>query len=139
MTEFTPWVSAAGGALIGLAAAWLMLAHGRIAGVSGIINRLLPPFSDTSWLERLAFVGGLVIAPSLFIAGGGSIVQTVPDDLILLLVSGVLVGFGSTIGNGCTSGHGVCGLSSLSLRSAIATVVFMLAGMATVFLVRHVL
>lgn len=139
MTEFTPWVSAAGGALIGLAAAWLMLAHGRIAGVSGIINRLLPPFSDTSWLERLAFVGGLVIAPSLFIAGGGSIVQTVPDDLILLLVSGVLVGFGSTIGNGCTSGHGVCGLASLSLRSAVATVVFMLAGMATVFLVRHVL
>lgn len=139
MTEFTPWTSALGGALIGLAAVWLMLANGRVAGISGIVNRLMPPFSDTAWRERLAFVVGLVAAPYLYLSVGGSIVQTVPENFILLGVAGVLVGFGSTIGNGCTSGHGVCGLASLSWRSAVATVTFMLTGMATVFLVRHVL
>jgi uncharacterized membrane protein YedE/YeeE len=139
MTAFTPWESVAGGVLIGLAAVWLMLANGRIAGISGFVNRLLPPYSDAAWLERLAFVGGLLIAPLLFIAGGGSIVQTVPDNMILLLVAGVLVGFGTTIGNGCTSGHGVCGLALLSWRSVVATLVFMFSGMAVVFLTRHVL
>lgn len=139
MTEFTPLMSALGGALIGLAAVWLMLANGRVAGISTIVNRLLPPYGDTVWREQLAFVVGLLAAPHLVIAAGGSIVQTVPDDFALLGIAGILVGFGTTIGNGCTSGHGVCGLASLSPRSAVATAMFMLAGVATVFLVRHVL
>ena len=136
MTEFTPVQSAIGGVLIGLAVAWLMIANGRTAGISGIVNRLLPPVDD-AWPERLAFVAGLLVAPFIYLAAGGTIIQTVPDDFILLGVAGILVGFGTTLGNGCTSGHGVCGIASLSPRSAVATLVFMATGMATVFIVRH--
>ncbi len=136
MTEFTPVQSAIGGVLIGLAVAWLMIANGRTAGISGIVNRLLPPVDD-AWPERLAFVVGLLVAPFIYLAAGGTIIQTVPDDFILLGVAGILVGFGTTLGNGCTSGHGVCGIASLSPRSAVATLVFMATGMATVFIVRH--
>lgn len=139
MTEFTPWSSAAGGALIGLAAVWLLAATGRIAGISGILNRLLPPYGDQLWMERLAFIVGLVVAPLLYISAGGSIVQTVSSNFALLVAAGLLVGFGSTIGNGCTSGHGVCGISRLSKRSLIATLVFMATGAVTVFFVRHVI
>lgn len=139
MTEITPWDSAAGGALIGLAAVWLMAANGRIAGISGIVNRLLPPYTDTLMADRLAFVIGLVVAPLAVISAGGSIVQTVSENLVLLVVAGVLVGFGSTIGNGCTSGHGVCGLSRFSKRSLVATIVFMGTGAMTVYVMRHVI
>jgi uncharacterized membrane protein YedE/YeeE len=137
MTEFTPLASLAGGMLIGLAAVWLMAANGRIAGVSGILGRLLPPDRDGTAPERLAFVAGLIVAPVLYTAAGGSIVQTISDNMLLLAFAGLLVGFGSTVGSGCTSGHGVCGLSRLSKRAFAATIVFMTTGMITVFVVRH--
>jgi uncharacterized membrane protein YedE/YeeE len=137
MTEFTPLASLAGGMLIGLAAVWLMAANGRIAGVSGILARLLPPDGDGTAPERLAFLAGLVVAPVLYAAAGGTIVQTISDNMPLLALAGLLVGFGSTMGSGCTSGHGVCGLSRLSKRAFAATIVFMTTGMITVFVVRH--
>ncbi|MEQ1753668.1 MAG: YeeE/YedE thiosulfate transporter family protein [Micropepsaceae bacterium] len=139
MTEFAPWDAAAGGALIGLAAVWLMAANGRIAGISGIVNRLLPPYTDALLPDRVAFVVGLVVAPTIVIAFGGSVVQTISDNPVLLVVAGLLVGFGSTIGNGCTSGHGICGLSRFSKRSLAATLVFMATGALTVYVMRHVL
>lgn len=139
MTEFTPVSALMGGALIGLAAVWFMLANGRIAGISGIVNRLLPPYADRLWAERVAFVLGLVLAPTAYVAAGGSFVQTVPESGVVLVIAGLLVGFGTTIGSGCTSGHGVCGLPRLSRRSIVATAVFMAAGALTVFIARHVL
>ena len=140
MTEFTPLTSLIGGAMIGLSAVLLMAWEGRIAGISGIAGRLLPPYRDGAFLSRLGFVVGLIAAPLLAVAiTGREIVQTVPSNLPLMIVAGLLVGFGSVYGNGCTSGHGVCGLSRLSLRSLVATVVFMATGFATVFLARHVI
>jgi uncharacterized membrane protein YedE/YeeE len=139
MTEFTPIPSLLGGLLIGIAAVWLMAANGRIAGVSGMLNRLLPPDRDGSAPERVAFIAGLIVAPVAYVAAGGTLVQTVTSNVSLLVIAGLLVGFGSTLGSGCTSGHGVCGLSRLSVRSLVATAVFMSAGIATVFLTRHVL
>jgi hypothetical protein len=138
MTEFTPLSSLVGGLLIGLAAVWLMAANGRIAGVSGILGRLLPPDRDGTAPERLAFISGLIAAPMLVVAAGGTLQQTLSSNLALLVVAGLLVGFGSTLGSGCTSGHGVCGLSRLSRRAFAATLVFMAAGMITVYVVRHV-
>ena len=135
---FTPWASLAGGALIGLSAALLILGSGRVAGISGIVGGLLKPGGpETTW--RLAFLGGLLAAPLLWrlfaalpeaqpVAGGG-----------LLVVAGLLVGIGTRYGSGCTSGHGVCGLSRLSPRSLAATLAFMGAGFATVYVVRHLL
>lgn len=139
MTEFTPLASTLGGILIGLAAVILMLANGRIAGISGIASAVLPPFADSETLARLAFIVGLIAAPLVYIALGGSIVQTVSPNLPLMAIAGLLVGFGSVYGGGCTSGHGVCGLSRLSQRSLAATASFMGAAMITVFVVRHVL
>ncbi|TCK31397.1 hypothetical protein EV667_1506 [Ancylobacter aquaticus] len=146
MTEFTPIASLIGGALIGLSAVLMMLAEGRIAGISGIASRLLPPYGDKSSAERsafagrLAFVAGLVAAPFLYAAATGTaVVQTVSSNLALMAVAGLLVGFGSVWGSGCTSGHGVCGLSRLSRRSFVATGVFMAAGFATVYVMRHVM
>jgi uncharacterized membrane protein YedE/YeeE len=139
MTEFTPLSALVGGTLIGIAAVWLMAANGRIAGVSGMLNRLMPPDRDGSALERLAFIVGLIAAPALYVSAGGLVMQTVTDNVAVLVVAGLLVGFGSTVGSGCTSGHGVCGLSRLSIRSLVATGVFMTAGILTVFVARHVL
>lgn len=140
MTEFTPFASLAGGALIGLSAVLLMLWEGRIAGISGIAGKLLPPYRDGALLSRAGFVAGLVVAPLLIAAFTGSaIAQTVSSNLPLMTVAGLLVGFGSVYGNGCTSGHGVCGLSRLSVRSLVATLVFMATGFVTVFVVRHVI
>jgi hypothetical protein len=137
-TSFTPIASAAGGALIGLAAVLLMALKGRIAGVSGIASRLLPPYEDREFAGRLAFVAGLVAAPALvWLANGRLPEQTIEAGLPVLVVAGLLVGFGSVWGNGCTSGHGVCGLSRLSVRSLVATVTFMATGILTVFVVRH--
>jgi uncharacterized membrane protein YedE/YeeE len=124
--------------MIGLSAVLLMLWEGRIAGISGIAGRLLPPYRDTAFPSRLGFVIGLVAAPLAVIAAtGGAVVQTVSSSIPLMAVAGLLVGFGSVWGNGCTSGHGVCGLSRLSTRSFVATGVFMSVAFLTVFVVRH--
>lgn len=140
MTEFTPFASLAGGALIGLSAVLLMAWEGRIAGISGIAGRLLPPYRDGAFPSRLGFVLGLVAAPLLYVAVTGTpVLQTVSSNLPVMALAGLLVGFGSVYGNGCTSGHGVCGLSRLSIRSLVATLVFMATGFATVLLVRHVM
>ncbi|MCI3205165.1 MULTISPECIES: YeeE/YedE family protein [Pandoraea] len=136
--HFTPWASLAGGVLVGLAAVWLMLSSGRIAGISGIVGGLLRPRAgDVGW--RVAFIVGLMAAP-----WGYRAVAVVPEVQIeastaMLLGAGLLVGFGTRLGSGCTSGHGVCGLSRLSWRSLVATLCFMATGFLTVYVVRHVL
>ncbi|HWV52544.1 YeeE/YedE family protein [Pseudorhodoplanes sp.] len=140
MTEFTPWASLIGGTMIGLSAVLLMLWEGRIAGISGIAGRLLPPYRDGAFLSRLGFIGGIVAAPLLIsLASGTPVSQTISSNVPLMVVAGLLVGFGSVWGNGCTSGHGVCGLSRLSARSMVATATFMATAFITVFVVRHVI
>ena len=135
---FTPWSSLGGGMLIGLAAGMFVLLNGRIAGISGVLGGLLSPVrGDVLW--RLAFVGGIIAAPLAY-----SIFQTLPQvqidaDYAALIAAGLLVGVGTRYGSGCTSGHGVCGLSRLSLRSLAATAIFMGAGFVTVYVVRHLL
>ncbi|MGY3607917.1 MULTISPECIES: YeeE/YedE family protein [unclassified Bradyrhizobium] len=137
-TAFTPMTALLGGALIGLSAVALMAFAGRIAGVSGIAARLLPPFNDQEWPGRLAFIAGLVAAPVVVRVATGSLPpQAIETGGILLAIAGLLVGFGSVWGSGCTSGHGVCGISRLSLRSIVATLVFMATGFATTFVIRH--
>ncbi|MDX8120654.1 YeeE/YedE family protein [Janthinobacterium sp. GMG2] len=134
--HFTPWASLAGGMLIGLAAALLILFNGRIAGISGIVGGLLRPRSgDLGW--RIAFLAGLIGTPLLY-----QLWQALPPVQIdagtpALIVAGLLVGVGVRYGAGCTSGHGVCGLSRLSPRSLAATCAFMAAGFLTVYLLRH--
>ena len=139
-TEFTPFASAAGGALIGCAAVLMMLMSGRIAGISGILSCLMMPGSGSKPLQAFAFLAGLVAAPVVWMAAsGGSIAQTITDNLPLAAVAGLLVGFGAVYGSGCTSGHGVCGLSRLSYRSLVATAVFMATAIIVVFVTRHVI
>ena len=139
-TAFTPLASLLGGALIGASAVMLMAAKGRIAGVSGIAVRLLPPHADGEFAGRLAFILGIVVAPMVVLfATGTAPLPSIEAGPALLAFAGLLVGFGSVWGNGCTSGHGVCGLSRLSVRSLVATLTFMATAMATVFVVRHVL
>lgn len=135
--HFTPASAFAGGLLIGLAAALLILLEGRIAGISGIVGGLLQPLrkGDVAW--RMAFALGLVAAPLLYRALAELPQSRIDAGWATLVVAGLLVGFGSRLGSGCTSGHGVCGLSRLSPRSLAATVVFMSAGFATVFAGRH--
>ncbi|MET3496615.1 YeeE/YedE family protein [Variovorax boronicumulans] len=134
--HFTPFTALAGGVLIGLAAAMFALLNGRIAGISGVLGGLLRPLrGDVAW--RVAFVLGLVGAPAVY-----GIVAVVPLPRIdagygALVLAGLLVGLGTRYGSGCTSGHGVCGLSRLSPRSLAATIAFMGAGFATVFVARH--
>jgi uncharacterized membrane protein YedE/YeeE len=139
MENFTPVASAAGGMLIGLAAALLWLGLGRIAGISGIVGGILPiRRKETAW--RVAFLAGLLAAPLLLgLAVGYSAPTPVLESVDLLVVAGLLVGFGTRLGSGCTSGHGVCGIARLSPRSLISTAVFMATAAATVFLVRHVI
>lgn len=140
MPEFTPLASLGGGMLIGLAAVMLMLLNGRIAGISGITAGLLslsPAVPDRGW--RLAFVAGLVAAPLGLAQVLGTPAMTVAAPPLVLALAGALVGFGTVLGNGCTSGHGICGIARLSPRSLVATGVFMAAGIATVFVVRHIL
>ena len=137
-TAFTPVASFLGGALIGAAAVMLMAAKGRSAGVSGIAMRLLPPYADREVAGRIAFILGIVAAPLLVLRLTGTApVPTIEATPPLLALAGLLVGFGAVWGNGCTSGHGVCGLSRLSLRSLVATGVFMATAIATVFVTRH--
>lgn len=140
MTQFTPWLSLLGGVLIGLAAVSLMAFEGRIAGISGIVSRLLPPYEVEAFLSRTGFVLGLLAAPfAALLATGEPVSQTVPGNLALMAGAGFLVGFGAVWGSGCTSGHGVCGLARLSPRSLVATVIFMATAFITVFVVRHLL
>jgi len=135
---FTPWPALAGGLLIGLAAAVLIRFAGRIAGISGIVGGLLRPVAgDRAW--RLAFLAGLLAAPWVYALFAGPLMPSIDAGWGTLLAAGLLVGIGTRYGAGCTSGHGVCGLSRLSPRSAVATAVFLVAGFATVFVLRHLL
>jgi len=134
---FTPWPALAGGLLIGLAAAILVLFNGRIAGISGILGGLLRPVrGDTGW--RIAFIAGLLGAPLAYRVFSALPSLQVDASYGLLVAAGLLVGVGTRYGSGCTSGHGVCGLSRLSPRSLVATITFMGAGVAVVFVLRHI-
>lgn len=137
MTEFTPYISLAGGVLIGLAATLLMALHGRIAGMTGILSGVLPPAS-TDWPWRLAFLAGAVLAPLAYTFAGATVAFAVPVSNMALIVGGLIVGIGVSFGAGCTSGHGVCGMARLSKRSIVATLVFMASTAVTVFVVRHI-
>jgi uncharacterized protein len=140
MTEFTPWASLFGGALIGLSAVLLMAWEGRIAGISGIAGRLLPPYRDSAFFSRFGFVIGLVIAPLVYLAViGGPVEHTVSSNVPLMIAAGFIAGFGAVWGYGCTSGHGVCGMSRLSPRSFLATGIFMATAIVTVFVTRHLI
>ena len=134
--EFTPWSALAGGMLIGLAAAMFVLLNGRIAGISGVIGGLFKPVKgDVAW--RAVFVLGLVCAPWVYALFAALPQPRIDASFGALVVAGLLVGVGTRYGSGCTSGHGVCGLARLSPRSLVATVAFMVAGFATVFVTRH--
>ncbi len=134
--HFTPWMSLAGGMLIGLAATLFILLEGRIAGISGILGGLLAPRrGDVAW--RLLFLGGLVAAPLAWTLFAEAPEVRIDAGLSTLLAAGLLVGIGTRYGAGCTSGHGVCGVSRLSPRSMVATTVFVAAGFVTVWLLRH--
>ena len=140
MTEFTPLMSLAGGVLIGLAAVALMATHGRIAGISGIVNGLLTTQVSQDWAWRAAFVTGMIASPLIVIAATGQAPDiSIPSSPALLVVGGFLTGLGVTYGSGCTSGHGVCGMSRLSARSIAATLTFMATAGVTVFMIRHVI
>jgi uncharacterized membrane protein YedE/YeeE len=137
MENFTPISAAIGGALIGLAAVLLMWFNGRIAGISGIADGLVNPRTDDR-LWRLAFIVGLVAAPlAAALVGHGVPMPQMPTNYAIIVVAGLLVGFGTRLGNGCTSGHGICGIARLSPRSIIATGVFMIAAIVVVALTRH--
>ena len=136
--HFTLGMSLLGGLLIGTASALFILANGRIAGISGILGGLLRPTSgDVMW--RLAFLLGLIVAPAVLAVFVAPVIPTIDAGPTTLIIAGLLVGIGTRYGGGCTSGHGICGLSRLSPRSLIATLAFMGSGMAIVFAMRHLL
>src|SRR5262245_1262636 len=137
-SHFTPWTSLVGGVVIGIAVALLVLLNGRIAGISGIVGGLLTPMrGEVAW--RLAFVAGLLVAPAVFRLLAALPVPTIEAGFPLLVLAGLLVGAGTRYGSGCTSGHGVCGLSRLSPQSLVATLSFMIAGFAAVYVARHLI
>ncbi|MDO9459106.1 MAG: YeeE/YedE family protein [Alphaproteobacteria bacterium] len=140
MENFTPISSLIGGGLIGLSAVLFMLLNGRIAGISGIAGGLIVPVAG-DWPWRLAFVLGLVAGPLVYMALGGQLpaIQFPVSSPLGLIAAGLIVGFGTRLGGGCTSGHGVCGVSRLSVRSLVATAAFMFTGFATVYVIRHVM
>jgi uncharacterized membrane protein YedE/YeeE len=136
--NFTPWLSLAGGVLIGLATAMFLLLNGRIAGISGILGGLLRPVKgDVGW--RITFVAGLIFSPIAFSVVAPLPAVRIDADAASLIMAGLLVGIGTRYGSGCTSGHGICGISRLSPRSMVATALFMLAGFVTVFITRHLI
>ena len=139
MANFTPVSAAIGGALIGLSAVLLMLSTGRIAGISGIFSGLLNlRGEDKGW--RVAFIAGLILAPILAgLVGYGMAQPTLPSNWAVIVAAGLLVGFGTRLGNGCTSGHGICGIARLSPRSIVATATFMATAMLVVAVMRHAL
>ena len=140
-TNFTPWASLSGGILLGVASAFFILVNGRVLGISGILGGLLAPKKgDAGW--RIAFLLGMLAAPLVYglLAPEGFVkAPTIDAGFATIVAAGLLVGLGTRYGSGCTSGHGVCGLSRLSPRSLVATLAFMGAGFAMVFVVRHVL
>jgi hypothetical protein len=136
--NFTWWQSITGGLLIGLASALLLYLNGRIAGISGIVGGLLrPTVGDIGW--RIAFISGLMISSFVFLIASPLPVSIIDADIKTLIIAGIMVGFGTRYGSGCTSGHGVCGLSRGSIRSFAATTSFIVAGMLTVYFVQHLL
>jgi uncharacterized membrane protein YedE/YeeE len=139
--HFTPFASLAGGIILGLASAIFILVNGRILGISGILGGLLPPKAgDTRW--RVAFLLGMLAAPTVFHAVVPAQYITVPRidaSVWMVIAAGLLVGIGTRYASGCTSGHGVCGLSRLSPRSLVATLSFMGAGFVMVYVLRHIL
>lgn len=138
MIDITILSAALGGVIIGLAAGLLLLTHKRVAGISGIVSGLLLPWNaESSW--RLWFVLGLIASAPLYRITVGEIAIKLDAPLAVLAVAGVLVGYGSRLGGGCTSGHGVCGIARLSMRSIVATLMFMLTAGVTVYIQRHVL
>ena len=138
-SHFTPWSAISGGVLLGIASALFILANGRILGISGIVGGLLPPkLGDTGW--RIAFLAGMFAAPWVFLLLAPADFVSVPRiqaNTITTVIAGLLVGIGTRYASGCTSGHGVCGLSRLSPRSLVATLSFMGAGFVTVLIIRH--
>lgn len=139
-TQFTPLSATVGGILIGLSAVLLMAMIGRIAGISGIAGNLLLPRPAADWGWRLAFIIGLIAGPAVLALVTGALPPIqFPMGVVVMAVAGFLVGIGTTLGNGCTSGHGVCGIARLSMRSLVATATFMAAAIVVVFLVRHVI
>ena len=138
MANFTPISAAIGGALIGLSAVLLMLLNGRIAGVTGVFAGLIDPLAnDRAW--RATFIVGLIVAPlSAALLGYSIPAPHMPTSFTTIAVAGLLVGFGTRLSNGCTSGHGICGIARLSPRSITATVIFMVAAIVVVALTRHV-
>ena len=139
--HFTPWTSLMGGLLLGLSSALFILLNGRVLGISGILGGLIPPKSgDSAW--RISFFLGMIASPFLFsllAPSGLAFPPRIDAGYGLIILSGLLVGIGTRYGSGCTSGHGVCGLSRLSPRSLVATLIFMSVGFLVVYLVRHVL
>lgn len=136
--HFTPGYSLAGGILIGLAAAIFILFNGKIAGISGLLGSLLRPTKKDIW-PQAAFVVGLILAPIVFAFVGSLPSIQIDANGTMLIIAGLLVGVGTRLGSGCTSGHGVCGLSRCSMRSFVATLAFMMAGFVTVFIIRHLI
>ena len=128
-----------GGGIIGLAGAMYLLINGRIMGASGIIGGLVDGSGRSTAGERLAFIAGLVAVPGVVALAMGGSETNLTGNLAVVIIAGLLVGVGTRIGNGCTSGHGVCGISRLSLRGIVATVFYILAGGLTVLLFRHIL
>ena len=136
--HFTPWASLAGGMVLGLASALFILLNGRVMGISGIVGGLLRPRSgDVGW--RVALLAGMAAAPWVWTLVAATPTPRIDASWVMVVLAGLLVGVGTRYGAGCTSGHGVCGLSRLSPRSLVATVAFMAAGFVTVFVLRHVL
>lgn len=136
--SFTPWMALAGGVLIGAAASLFVLLNGRIAGISGLLASLVEPGAEGR-SEKLLFLLGILFAPLLWMLFGNLPAMEFQSGWVGLLVAGLLVGVGTRYGSGCTSGHGVCGISRLSPRSIVATLTFMAAGFATVYVLRHLL
>jgi len=136
--HFTPWTSLAGGVLLGLASALFIVLNGRVLGISGILGGLIRPRAgDTRW--RVAFILGLLVAPTVWAWFAPPVAPRIDAGCGMLVLAGLLVGWGTRYGSGCTSGHGVCGLSRRSPRSLVATLAFMGAGFATVLVVRHLI
>ncbi|MBY5973802.1 YeeE/YedE family protein [Ferrimonas balearica] len=140
MTEFTPLTSAFGGALVGLSAVLLMALHGRILGATGIVGGLMRFDNASDWALRAALLLGMLAAPTalLLVTGTGPTID-IPVSTPTILLSGVIVGFGTFFGGGCTSGHGICGNARFSRRSITATISFMIGAFVTVFVIRHVI
>jgi uncharacterized membrane protein YedE/YeeE len=139
-THFTPWTALAGGILLGIASAAFILVNGRVLGISGILGGLLlPKRSDASW--RVFFLLGLVLAPATLslLTPGLVSAPRIEAGTVAIVAAGLLVGLGTRYGSGCTSGHGVCGLSRLSPRSLVATLAFMASGFAMVYIIRHLM